>query len=163
MVGISIGWLYSLQRTKASPTKSGVSSLIQNCYWCCNSSFRGLISGVYPFIAITHRSTRMQFSVKLKIPNFGNLTPCRRYSQRILRHGCIMWIELPWPENLANTYAQHTEALNSCFDLIRSHQQCIPWSLPLEIEPATTDCSAESLQLSHQFMVVFLSRFFPLI
>ena len=25
------------------------------------------------------------------------------------------------------------------FDLIRSHQQCIPWSPPLEIEPAITE------------------------
>ena len=30
--------------------------------------------------------------------------------------------------------------LNSCFDLIGSHQQCIPWSPPLEIEPATSEC-----------------------
>ena len=40
--------------------------------------------------------------------------------------------------------------LVSCFDLIRSHQQCILWSPPLEIEPATTDCRAETLQLSKQ-------------
>ena len=40
---------------------------------------------------------------------------------------------------------------NSCTDLIRSHQQCIPSSPPLDIEPATTDCSAETLQqfISH--------------
>ena len=31
-------------------------------------------------------------------------------------------------------------AMNSCFDLIRSHQQCTPWSPPLEIEPTTTVC-----------------------
>ena len=31
-------------------------------------------------------------------------------------------------------------ALNSCFDLIRSHQQCTPWSPPPEIEPTTTVC-----------------------
>ena len=35
-----------------------------------------------------------------------------------------LWIELPWSENPANTYAQYTETLDSCFDLIRSHQQC---------------------------------------
>ena len=29
--------------------------------------------------------------------------------------------------------------LNSCFDIIRSHQQCILWSPPLEIEPTTTE------------------------
>ena len=28
-----------------------------------------------------------------------------------------MWIELPWPENPANTYAQHMETLDSCFHL----------------------------------------------
>ena len=54
--------------------------------------------------------------------------------------GIISWIELPWPENSANTYARLTETLDSCFDLIRSRQQCIPWSPPLEIEPVTTDC-----------------------
>ena len=31
-----------------------------------------------------------------------------------------MWIELPWPENPVNTYAWHTETLDSCFYLIRS-------------------------------------------
>ena len=61
-----------------------------------------------------------------------------------------LWIELTWLENSANTYAQHTETLDSFFDLIRSHQQCIPWFPPLEIELATTDCRAETLQLSHQ-------------
>ena len=58
-----------------------------------------------------------------------------------LSRGIILWIELPWPENSMNTYAGHSETLDSCFDLIRSHQQCIPWSPPLEIEPATTHCS----------------------
>ena len=29
--------------------------------------------------------------------------------------------------------------VDCCFDLIRSHRPCIPWSLPLEIEPATTE------------------------
>ena len=61
-----------------------------------------------------------------------------------LSRGIILWIELPWPENPANIPAWHTETLDNCFDLIRSHQQCIPWSLPLEIEPATTDCRAEN-------------------
>ena len=56
-----------------------------------------------------------------------------------------MEIELPWPENQVNTYARHTEILDSCFDLIRSHQLCIHWSPPLEIETATTDCKAAQL------------------
>ena len=40
--------------------------------------------------------------------------------------------------------------LDSCFDLIRFHQQCIPWSPLLEIEPATTESRAETLPLGHQ-------------
>ena len=67
-----------------------------------------------------------------------------------LNRGIMLWIELPWPENPANTYAWHTETLDCCFDLIRSHQHCIPWSPPLEIKPATTDGRAETLQLSPQ-------------
>ena len=54
-------------------------------------------------------------------------------------------------ENSANTYTRHTETLDSYFDLIRSYQQCILWSPPLEIKPVTTDCRAETLQLSQQF------------
>ena len=61
-----------------------------------------------------------------------------------------MWIELPWTENLANTYARHMESLDSSFDLIRNHQLCIPWSSQLEIEPTTTECRAETLPLSNQ-------------
>ena len=34
--------------------------------------------------------------------------------------------------------------------LFRPHQQCIPWSKPLEIKPATTDCRAKTLQLNHK-------------
>ena len=49
-------------------------------------------------------------------------------------------------------YTRQMETLDSCFELIRSHQQYILWSPLLEIEPTTTDCSAETLQLSHQFI-----------
>ena len=48
-----------------------------------------------------------------------------------LSRGIILWIELPWPENLVNTYTRHMETQDSCFDLIRSHKQCIRWSPPL--------------------------------
>ena len=34
--------------------------------------------------------------------------------------------------------------------LIKYHHQSITWSSPLEIEPATTECRAESLPLSAQ-------------
>ena len=35
-------------------------------------------------------------------------------------------------------------ALNRCFDLIRSHHQCTPWSQSLEIEPTTTVCRSRN-------------------
>ena len=54
-------------------------------------------------------------------------------------------IELPWPENPTNTCELHTEPLDSCFNLIKSHQLCIVWFPRLEIEPATTECIAETL------------------
>ena len=71
------------------------------------------------------------------------LKPFSASTFSFLSRGIILCIELPWPENPANTYARHTETLDSSFDLIRSHQQCIPWPPPLVIEPATTDCSAD--------------------
>ena len=43
-----------------------------------------------------------------------------------LSRGIILWIELPWLENPVNTYIWHTETLDTCFDLIRSHQLYIP-------------------------------------
>ena len=42
----------------------------------------------------------------------------------------------------------HTKALDSSFNLIRSHQQCISWSLLLEVEPAITECRAKTLPLT---------------
>ena len=46
-----------------------------------------------------------------------------------------------------------TKALDSCFDIIKSHQQRMSWSPPLEIEPAIVDCWAETLQLIHEFIL----------
>ena len=48
---------------------------------------------------------------------------------------------------MTRKYAWHTETLHSG---VYTHQQCIPWSSPLEIESATTDCKAGTLPLSHQ-------------
>ena len=74
-----------------------------------------------------------------------------RLDDWILRNVCRrrFCFVFPWPENPESTYTRHTETLDSCFDLIWSHQKCIPWSPPLEIKPATTDCWAETLQQSH--------------
>ena len=52
--------------------------------------------------------------------------------------------------NLITISGEHIETLDSCFDLIRSHQQCISWSPPLEIEPTTAEYKAETLPLGHQ-------------
>ena len=82
------------------------------------------------------------------VEKFGNISCEFIFLVFFLSTGIILWIELPWPENLANTYAQHRETLDCYFDLIRSHQQCIPWSPPLEIELATINYRAETLQLS---------------
>ncbi len=76
----------------------------------------------------------------------------RIYIFCFLSKGFILLIELPWPENPVNTYAWHTETLDSCFNLIWSYQQRIPRSPPLEIKPVTTECRAETQSLSHQFI-----------
>ena len=62
----------------------------------------------------------------------------------------LNWI--PMTRKSGKPYTQHTETLDSFFTLIKSHQQCITWSPPLEIELVTTDCRAETLQLSQQFI-----------
>ena len=78
----------------------------------------------------------------------GYLIPSLLYTYILNNYD--LWIELLWLENPVNTWAWHTETLDSCFNLIRSHQQCIPWSPPLEIKPATTEHRAETLQLCPQ-------------
>ena len=50
-----------------------------------------------------------------------------------------MWIKLPRPENPVNTCTRHKETLDSCFNLIRSHQKHLPISPSLEIKPATIE------------------------
>ena len=45
----------------------------------------------------------------------------------------------------------HTEKLDSCLALIKSHQLCIPWPPPLEIEPVT-QIAKPKLQLRQQFI-----------
>ena len=69
----------------------------------------------------------------------------------ILRRGIILLIELPWPEKPANTCVRHTETLDSCFDLIRSSQQCVPWSPPLDTKRETTGCRFKTLSLRRKF------------
>ena len=45
----------------------------------------------------------------------------------------------------------HTEPQGSCFDLIKSYQQHILCTPPLEIEPVTTEYRAKTLPLSYWF------------
>ena len=51
------------------------------------------------------------------------------------------------------------ETQDSCFDLIRYHQQCIPRCPSLEIEPVTTNGRAETLQLSQQSIIRRFKKF----
>ena len=57
---------------------------------------------------------------------------------------------------MTRKFSNHPHAtdgtLNSCFDHIGSYQQCMPYSLPLEIEPATQNVETELLPMGHQFM-----------
>ena len=65
------------------------------------------------------------FSTKILLCHRENIFSS--FSRIFLSKEIILWIKLSWPENPANTYAWHTETLDTCFNL--------------EIEPATTDCS----------------------
>ena len=74
---------------------------------------------------------------------------CLRWAQKLRK--CLHdWI------TITRKSGEHLRMTNgtvdSCFNLIRSHQLYIPWSPPPEIEPVTKDCSAEKLQLSPQFI-----------
>ena len=56
--GLRIRWLYPHQTIRPfSPTKRSVLCMILNCIRWWGSSFGGLVSVEYPFIAITPRST----------------------------------------------------------------------------------------------------------
>ena len=51
---------------------------------------------------------------------------------------------------LTRKYGKHSvRHTKHYFDLIRAHQQWVPWSPLLDIEPATTESRAETLPLSH--------------
>ena len=60
---------------------------------------------------------------------------------------------------ITRKFGKHLHAtygtLNSCFDLIRSHQQCILWSTPLEIEPTRTECRSPSDAIYIDFKILF--------
>ena len=62
----------------------------------------------------------------------------------------MIYIYINWI-TMIRKFGKHSHStygtLNSCFDLIGCHQQCIPWYPPLEIEPVTTECRDETLQL----------------
>ena len=105
--------------------------------------FLYISTGIVLLPSIQH----MQFNV---ISRRGTMTKWKISKINIFVHfpflsrGIILWIELLWPENPTNTSAWYTETLDSCFSLMRSHQQYIPRSQPLEIESATTECRAKT-------------------
>ena len=45
---------------------------------------------------------------------------------------------------------QHTKPLDSCFDLVRSHQQCIQKSPPQEVKKETREYRAKTLPLNYR-------------
>ena len=49
-------------------------------------------------------------------------------------------------------------AVNSSFDLIRSHQQCTPWSPSLEIEPTTTVCRSRNSTTGPLHIYIYIYR-----
>ena len=49
---------------------------------------------------------------------------------KTLETKCRLWIELPRPENPANTYARHTETLDCCFDGFSGHGNLIHNIIP---------------------------------
>ena len=54
----------------------------------------------------------------------------------------IIWIIMT--RKSSKHCVRNREPLSCCFDLIRSHQQCIPWSYQLEIEATNTECRVEN-------------------
>ena len=59
-------------------------------------------------------------------------------------------------KSCANLHAKYG-ALNNYFDLIRSYQQCTPWSPPLVIEPTTTVCRSQNSTTWHTEVVGSIS------
>ena len=66
---------------------------------------------------------------------------------RVTNNNFINWI------TMTRKTGKHLRAIHGTIGLLfrpfRSHQQCIPWSPPLEIELETRECRAETLPLSY--------------
>ena len=55
----------------------------------------------------------------------GVVVPDSILSMNQIELSANKWLMLNWIVNVTNTCTWHTEILDSCFDLITSHQQCI--------------------------------------
>ena len=128
------GHPHTQQQQQQHGTKEGVTRVILCFYWIGETESIFWIFFVYTVLSwiVLLFNFFFVFIIMAYLP-LCEICPFRR---------------LPWPENLANTCMRHTETLDSCFNLIRSHQPCVPWS-PLEIKPVTTEYRAENLPLSH--------------
>ena len=76
-----------------------------------------------PICCMLHFSVPVDNRLKIKgnekkKKNRQVLKPCERTKNAMKPKGDI---EQPWPENTVNTYARHTETLDSCFDLIEKY------------------------------------------
>ena len=71
---------------------------------------------------------RVQQAAKSTITN--SIQACTFLFCIFLSRGIILWFELPWPENLANSYARHTETQTAVVTLCRwPAKQTIPLSV----------------------------------
>ena len=77
--------------------------------------------------------------ILLRVKCLGKQPTLRQYDSGL-------WLELPQPENLANTCVQHRETLDSCFDFIRSDLQCIRWSPPGDLTNIISLLKKENVQ-----------------
>ena len=85
-----------------------------------------------------HKLCRLEYSIKnVNCPIF------------LVKNRIITWITIN--RKSGKHCAPHIEPLDSCFDLISPHQQCLPKSLQLKIERATTECRAETLPLNYSY------------
>ena len=80
--------------------------------------------------------TALSYSLKywfIYIIHFSTDSYLNIYIVDFLNRGIIYWITMT--RKSSKHCGWHKEPLDSCFNLIRSYQQCISWSPLMEIEP----------------------------
>ena len=132
-------------------------------------NFYSVFSFFFHHISIIHHSTSTQMRKQNEIhtrnhPCFYHLiwkfNPVWQIAKTFLVMSFFFFQveELNYHNKSGKHYARHTEPLDCCFNLIKSHLQCILWSFPVEIEPVTTECRSKTLPLVHitHFLVMVI-------